>query len=132
MTWTRRSLLADRIIALNPDGTLGRSSPSPSRARATGSEMNGNDTFKRLRADVTAYLMDVGIEAQGRRHRDAARRHADPRRARGRGDAQQGMIETNRFLDFSQAAQGLSDAQGAADRGRGFRPQDRPRASSSR
>ncbi|WP_460275617.1 ABC transporter ATP-binding protein [Celeribacter sp. ULVN23_4] len=57
-------LLADRIIALNPDGTLGDefkvSIPRP-RDR---SEMNHDETFHALRAQVTNYLMDVGIEAK--------------------------------------------------------------------
>ncbi len=57
-------LMGDRIIALNPDGTLGEefavSIPRP-RDR---SAMNHNDEFKRLRAAVTKYLMDVGIEAK--------------------------------------------------------------------
>jgi nitrate/nitrite transport system ATP-binding protein len=57
-------ILADRIIALNPDGTLGEeftvSLPRP-RDRM---EMNHNDAFKKLRADVTRYLMDAGIEAK--------------------------------------------------------------------
>jgi len=57
-------ILADRIIALNPDGTLGAefnvSLPRP-RDRM---EMNHNAAFKKLRADVTRYLMDAGIEAK--------------------------------------------------------------------
>ncbi len=57
-------LLADRIIPLNPDGTLADpftvSLPRP-RDRT---EMNNNEEFKRLRAAVTGYLMDVGIEAK--------------------------------------------------------------------
>jgi len=55
-------LLADRIIALNPDGTLGEafrvSIPRP-RDR---SAMNHDEGFKKLRADVTNYLMDVGVK----------------------------------------------------------------------
>jgi len=57
-------LLADRIIPLNPDGTLAEpfrvNIPRP-RQR---SEMNQDPAFKRLRAEVTGYLMDVGIEAK--------------------------------------------------------------------
>lgn len=57
-------LLADRIIPLNPDGTLGTafkvSIPRP-RARTA---MNNDPAFKKLRADVTKYLMDVGIAAK--------------------------------------------------------------------
>ena len=57
-------LLADRIILLNPDGTLADpiavDIPRP-RDRST---MNTDATVKRLRARVTTYLMDVGIEAR--------------------------------------------------------------------
>ena len=57
-------ILADRIIALNPDGTLGDefkvSIPRPRDRMA----MNHHDGFKKLRADITKYLMDVGIEAK--------------------------------------------------------------------
>ncbi|MDP7150702.1 MAG: ABC transporter ATP-binding protein [Paracoccaceae bacterium] len=57
-------ILADRIIALNPDGTLGGefkvSIPRPRDRMA----MNHHDGFKKLRADITKYLMDVGIEAK--------------------------------------------------------------------
>ncbi len=57
-------LLADRIIALNPDGTLGEefsvTIPRPRDRTA----MNNDEGFKRLRADVTTYLMDVGIQAK--------------------------------------------------------------------
>ncbi len=57
-------LLADRIIPLNPDGTLGApfkvAIPRP-RARTA---MNNDAAFKRLRADITKYLMDVGIAAK--------------------------------------------------------------------
>ena len=57
-------LLADRIIPLNPDGTLGSqfevNIPRPRDRTA----MNGDAVFKKLRADVTKYLMDVGIAAK--------------------------------------------------------------------
>jgi nitrate/nitrite transport system ATP-binding protein len=56
-------ILADRILCLNPDGTLGQSFavtlPRP-RDRAA---LN-HGAFKSLRADVTAYLMDVGIRSK--------------------------------------------------------------------
>ena len=94
-------ILADRIIALNPDGTLGQefkvSIPRPRNRMA----MNTNDTFKALRADVTKYLMDVGIEARvegTRQLPDVAPIHGVPTAVK---DAQKGLIE-ERFLDFSQ------------------------------
>lgn len=94
-------ILADRIIALNPDGTLGQefsvSIPRP-RNRM---EMNTNSDFKKLRVDVTKYLMDVGIEAKvdgARNLPDVTPIHGLPTAV---ADAQKGMID-NRFLDFSQ------------------------------
>jgi len=57
-------LLADRIVPLDPDGTLGPSVavdlPRP-RERAA---MNDHPVFKRLRARVTQHLMDVGVAAK--------------------------------------------------------------------
>ncbi len=94
-------VLADRIIVLNPNGTLGEefkvSIPRP-RDRV---EMNNDETFKKLRADVTSYLMDVGIEAKvegSRQLPDVTPIHGVPAAV---AQAQDGMIE-NRFLDFSQ------------------------------
>lgn len=57
-------LLADRIIALNPDGTLGQEFRVGMTRPRDRSAMNHDETFKRLRADVTKYLMDAGIEAK--------------------------------------------------------------------
>ncbi len=94
-------LLADRIIALNPDGSLGEEfRVTLPRPRERG-EMNNNDTFKELRARVTTYLMDIGIEAkvEGTKELpDVTPIHGLPAAVK---DAQKGMIERN-FLDFSQ------------------------------
>lgn len=94
-------LLADRIIALNPDGTLGKefkvTIPRPRDRMA----MNNNQTFKHLRSDVTGYLMDVGIEAKIEGTRalpNVTPIHGVPAAVK---DAQQGLID-ERFLDFSQ------------------------------
>ena len=94
-------ILADRIIALNPDGTLGDefkvSIPRPRDRMA----MNTNETFKTLRKDVTKYLMDVGIEARVEGSKllpNVTPIHGVPTAV---AKAQEGMIE-NRFLDFSQ------------------------------
>lgn len=57
-------LLADRIIALNPDGTLGEEFAVDIARPRDRTAMNNDETFKRLRADVTTYLMDVGIQAK--------------------------------------------------------------------
>ena len=93
-------ILADRIIALNPDGTLGEEfSVSIPRPRDR-TEMNQDDTFKRLRAEVTKYLMDVGIESRVEGTRvlpDVTPIHGVPTAV---ADAQKGLID-ERFLDFS-------------------------------
>jgi nitrate/nitrite transport system ATP-binding protein len=57
-------LLADRIIALNPDGSLGEEFKVGLERPRDRSAMNHDETFKALRAKVTTYLMDVGIEAK--------------------------------------------------------------------
>ncbi|TNE69828.1 MAG: ABC transporter ATP-binding protein [Rhodobacteraceae bacterium] len=57
-------LLADRIIALNPDGTLGEEFKVDIPRPRDRTEMNHDETFHHLRAAVTNYLMDVGIEAK--------------------------------------------------------------------
>ncbi|WP_171126423.1 MULTISPECIES: ABC transporter ATP-binding protein [unclassified Ruegeria] len=94
-------LLADRIIPLNPDGTLGTefkvSIPRP-RDR---SAMNHDETFKALRGEVTKYLMDVGIEAKVEGTKtlpDVTPIHGVPAAVK---EAQSGLIE-DRYLDFSQ------------------------------
>ncbi|SDF00408.1 ABC transporter ATP-binding protein [Limimaricola pyoseonensis] len=94
-------LLADRIVPLNPDGTLGEAVkvrlPRP-RDRAA---MNSDPAFKALRAQVTGYLMDVGIQSRA----EATRRLPDIRPVHdlpaAQKQAQEGLI-AERFLDFSQ------------------------------
>jgi len=54
-------LLADRILALNPDGTLGEAFPVALPRPRDRAGMNHDPAFKRLRARVTQYLMDVGM-----------------------------------------------------------------------
>ena len=94
-------LMADRIITLNPDGTLADpvkvTIPRPRDRMA----MNADPMFKKLRASVTKYLMDVGIEAKVEDTRILPKVtpiHSLPAAV---AQAQEGMIE-NRFLDFSQ------------------------------
>ncbi|UAB88189.1 ABC transporter ATP-binding protein [Ruegeria sp. SCSIO 43209] len=94
-------ILADRIIALNPDGTLGQEFPVSIPRPRERAAMNNDETFKRLRADVTKYLMDVGIEAKVEGSRilpDVTPIHGVPTAV---AEAQKGLID-NRFLDFSQ------------------------------
>ncbi|MGB8812670.1 MAG: ABC transporter ATP-binding protein [Paracoccaceae bacterium] len=57
-------VLADRIVCLNPDGTLGESFSVQLPRPRDRSAMNQDAVFKSLRADVTAYLMDVGIKSK--------------------------------------------------------------------
>ncbi|GAB5447553.1 ABC transporter ATP-binding protein [Gymnodinialimonas sp.] len=57
-------LLADRIIPLNPDGTLAEAFEVSIARPRDRIAMNTDAEFKRLRAEVTKYLMDVGIEAK--------------------------------------------------------------------
>ncbi len=57
-------LVADRIIALNPDGTLGEEFPVTLARPRDRTAMNHDAAFKSLRARVTQYLMDVGIAAK--------------------------------------------------------------------
>lgn len=94
-------LLADRIVPLNPDGTLGEPfTVGLSRPRDR-SAMNSDEAFKKLRADVTAYLMDVGIEAKHEGSKtlpNVTAIHSVPAAV---AKAQEGMID-ERFLDFSQ------------------------------
>ena len=57
-------VLADRIACLNPDGTLGHMFDVALPRPRDRSAMNTDAHVKSLRADVTAYLMDVGIAAK--------------------------------------------------------------------
>ncbi|EPX82564.1 ABC transporter ATP-binding protein [Salipiger mucosus] len=98
-------LLADRIIALNPDGTLGEEFPvNIPRPRDRG-EMNHDEGFKTLRAKVTNHLMDVGIEskAEGTRSLPSVTpvHGMAPDVPQAVARANEGLIE-ERFLDFSQ------------------------------
>ncbi|ABD55959.1 ABC transporter ATP-binding protein [Jannaschia sp. CCS1] len=57
-------LLADRIIPMNPDGTLTDAFEVGIARPRDRVAMNTDAEFIRLRAEVTKYLMDVGIEAK--------------------------------------------------------------------
>jgi nitrate/nitrite transport system ATP-binding protein len=94
-------VLADRILCLNPDGTLGAMfKVDLARPRDRGA-MNDDPAFKSLRADVTAYLMDVGIKGkvEGSRLLPAV----TPRHALPRAYAEAAKSATDdRYLQFSQ------------------------------
>ncbi len=93
-------LLADRIIPLNPDGTLANPVPVTLPRPRDRMAMNHDETFKKLRADITTYLMDVGIAAKVAETRtlpDVTPIHGIPAAV---ARAQEGLQE--RFLNFSQ------------------------------
>ncbi|SOC18584.1 nitrate/nitrite transport system ATP-binding protein [Rhodobacter sp. JA431] len=94
-------VLADRIIALNPDGSLGQSfSVKIPRPRDRGA-MNHDAEFKRLRAEVTTYLMDVGISARregSRQLPDVVPLHAIPKAV---SEAARSALE-DRYLEYSR------------------------------
>ncbi|OOY26181.1 nitrate/sulfonate/bicarbonate ABC transporter ATP-binding protein [Thioclava sediminum] len=94
-------VLADRIIALNPDGTLGEEfKVTIPRPRDRGA-MNHDEGFKRLRAAVTNYLMDVGMQAKAegtRKLPDVTPLHALPKAV---SDAARSALE-DKYLEYSQ------------------------------
>ncbi|WP_136634867.1 ABC transporter ATP-binding protein [Pseudooceanicola onchidii] len=98
-------VLADRIVTLNPDGTLGAEFKVTIPRPRERSAMNHDDTFKRLRAEVTNYLMDVGIEAKPEGSRilpDIQPKHThDANLPSAVADAQKGLID-QRYLSFEQ------------------------------
>ncbi|KGB83471.1 MAG: nitrate ABC transporter ATP-binding protein [Pseudomonadota bacterium] len=94
-------LLADRIIPLNPDGTLGEAFKVTLPRPRDRTAMNHDATFKKLRADVTTYLMDAGIAAkveETRKLPDVTPIHGVPAVV---ADAAKSGIE-ERYLDYSQ------------------------------
>ena len=94
-------ILADRIVTLNPDGTLGREfGVNLPRPRDRGA-MNHDDAFKALRGEVTRYLMDVGIRtrtADTRRLPAVTPRHAMPKAY---AEAAKSFSD-DRYLQYSQ------------------------------
>ena len=57
-------LLADRIVVLDPDGTLAKKFPVTLPRPRERTAMNHDPRYKTLRAEVTQYLMDIGIAAK--------------------------------------------------------------------
>ncbi|WGW05639.1 ABC transporter ATP-binding protein [Tropicibacter oceani] len=94
-------ILADRIVALNPDGTLGDEFKVTIPRPRERSAMNNDDTFKALRAKVTKYLMDVGIEGRVEGTRllpNVTPIHSVPAVVA----EASGSTRTDKFLEFSQ------------------------------
>ncbi len=100
-------LLADRIVPLNPDGTLGPDFPVALDRPRERTAMNHDPAFKRLRADVTQYLMQVGIAATAagtRRLPDVtAIHHMAPKAWRDAG-ASKPLANDDRYLEFSKVS----------------------------
>lgn len=93
-------VLGDRIIALNPDGTLGKEFQVGLNRPRDRSAMNHDETFKALRADVTKYLMDVGINAKSETTRElphVTAIHQVPRAVQTAAAARM----TDRYLEYS-------------------------------
>ena len=57
--------LADRIVPLNPDGTLGPIYQVELEHPRNRVALNHNETYHRLRGDITKYLMDAGEMRKG-------------------------------------------------------------------
>ncbi|MGR3762262.1 ABC transporter ATP-binding protein (plasmid) [Roseobacteraceae bacterium NS-SX3] len=94
-------LLADRIVALNPDGTLGEEFKVTLRRPRDRSAMNQDENFKRLRAEVTGYLMDAGIKGRAEGSKilpDVTAIHDVPAAL---AEAGKSLVE-ERYLEFSQ------------------------------
>ncbi len=58
-------LLGDRIVTLTPEGTLGETFPVPLPRPRERETVNHDPAFRRLRAEVTKYLMAIGMDARG-------------------------------------------------------------------
>lgn len=94
-------VLADRIIALNPDGTLGEEFTVAIPRPRERTEMNHHEGFKKLRNAITGYLMDVGIKARAEGQTklpEVTPIHGVPKAV---ADAAASRID-QRYLDFSQ------------------------------
>ena len=92
--------LADRIQILNPDGSLGVSFPVKLPRPRDRNAMNNDPVFQALRAEVTATLLQVGVQNRAAMTRNLPQvtpRHALPKAyaaaARGPADA--------RYLEYS-------------------------------
>ncbi|MBW0158058.1 ABC transporter ATP-binding protein [Sedimentimonas flavescens] len=97
-------VLADRIVCLNPDGTLGEVFKVDLPRPRDRSAMNEDPTFMHLRAAVTSYLMDVGIQGkteETRRLPNVTPRHAMVPKAYEEASAAQSFAE-ERYLQYSQ------------------------------
>ncbi len=96
-------ILADRIIALNPDGTLGQEFKVDIPRRRDRMEMNHHEGFKKLRAEVTKYLMDVGIASKSDTSRNLPNVTAIHNLPKAQADVKASQsTRTDKYLEFSQ------------------------------
>ncbi|MEQ9694827.1 nitrate ABC transporter ATP-binding protein [Shimia sp. SDUM112013] len=96
-------ILADRIIALNPDGTLGEEFKVTIPRPRDRMEMNHHDGFKKLRAAITKYLMDVGIDAKADMTRELPNVTAIHNIPKAQADVRATeSTRTDKYLEFSQ------------------------------
>ena len=96
-------ILADRIIALNPDGTLGAAFTVTIPRPRDRMDMNHHDGFKKLRAEITTYLMDVGIKAKVDTARALPNVTAIHNLPKAQADVKATQSQrTDRYLEFSQ------------------------------
>ncbi|WP_306148319.1 MULTISPECIES: ABC transporter ATP-binding protein [unclassified Roseibium] len=105
-------LLADRIVPLKPgtSATLGPEFKVPFKRPRDRGELNHNDDFIKLRADITEYLMAVGAERGADLERDIVlpkivpitqRLKSDDKLPAGYEKAAE-TLKDERFLEFSQ------------------------------
>ena len=94
-------VLADRILTLTPEGTLGAEFTVTLTRPRQRAAMNHDPGFKALRAEVTGYLMDIGIRTKTGDSRilpDVTPRHALPSAVK---DATKSFND-HRYLQYSQ------------------------------
>jgi nitrate/nitrite transport system ATP-binding protein len=105
-------LLADRIVPLKPgtSATLGPEFKVPFKRPRDRGELNHNDDFIKLRADITEYLMAVGAERGADLERDIVLPNIVPITQRLKSDDKLPAVyekaaetlKDERFLEFSQ------------------------------
>jgi nitrate/nitrite transport system ATP-binding protein len=111
-------LLADRIVPLNPDGTLGPaykvSIPFPRNRVA----LNHDAVFKRLRADITRHLMEAGELTKQASNAGPALPNVIPffakedRLPAAYAKAAKPALREDRYLEFSQVVKTYSTQKG--------------------
>jgi nitrate/nitrite transport system ATP-binding protein len=100
-------VLADRIVPLNPDGTLGPSYKVDITRPRNRVALNHDATFHKLRADITHYLMQAGALSQNAREDGVALPNVVPFFAKDNKlpaaylKAASDIKREDRYLDFS-------------------------------